>query len=172
MKKFNIETELSEFNLDRMNPSGKDNLIKVARLLGPLTREKWTAFISNYALDLQAIAKESGIARSSLYQNDSIKRYVLSKAELLHNQGVISELPYQTRNKLHNSGKTLPIKSHPDSDNVIQEKIKEIKVLKSQLEGLTTAIAELKSELKIAEHSVEQNDIRAIHLAQFGRYLR
>jgi hypothetical protein len=171
IKRFDVEIELSDFNLDRMNPSGRENLIKVARLLGPLEPTEWINFISNSAIDLQAMAKELDIARSSLYQNENIKRYVLYKAEQLYQQGLILELPYQPRDKLRTEKKPLTARSSA-TDEEVREKDKEIKQLQQQVANLSATVDELKVELKTTKSSLAQNDLRAIHLAQFGRYLR
>ncbi|KJY97649.1 hypothetical protein [Pseudoalteromonas ruthenica] len=166
-----VEIELAEFNLDRMHPTGKTNLIKVAELMGRLDTGGWMDYIDNGSLDLKAIATELEIARSSLYQNEHIKQYVLSKAEALLVQGLIIELPYQTREKASLDIVTAT-ERYSATDKEIREKNAEIKRLQLQVAELSANLDGVKSELRVAKNELEKSNIRSHHLALFGRYPR
>lgn len=168
IKPFDVETELAEFNLDRMHPTGKTNLMKVAELMGRLDTDGWMDYIDNGSLDLKAMATELEMARSSFYQNEHIKRYVLSKAEALLVQGLIVELPYQTREKPAR-GDGSAIGRYSVTDKEIREKNAEIKRLQLQVAELSANLDGLKAELRLAKNELEKSDIRSHHLAQFGR---
>ena len=168
IKRFDVEVELAAFNLDRMHPTGKTNLIKVAELMGRLDSDGWTDYIDNGNLDLKAMATELEIARSSLYQNEHIKRYVLSKAEALVVQGLIVELPYQTRDKSAH-GNSSATERYSVTDKEIREKNAEIKRLQLQVAELSANLDGLKAELRVAQNELKKSDIRFRHLAQFGR---
>lgn len=167
----NVEEELADFNLDRMSPAGKANLLKVAELMGALDFDGWHDYIDNSALDLKGIAKELEISRSSLYQNEHIKRYILSKAQYLMEQGVIGELPYQART----DGRETNDKSfdrYNNADKVIQEKNTEIKRLQLKVAELSANLDGVKLELKKVKQDLERSDTRSRHLSQFGRMPR
>lgn len=166
--RFDVEAELAAFNLDRMHPTGKANLVKVAELMGTLDAQAWMDYIDNGSLDLKAMATELDIARSSLYQNEHIKRYVLSKAEALLVQGLIVELPYQPREKRAN-GDGGAIGRYSVTDKEIREKNAEIKRLQIQVAELSANLDGLKAELRVAKNELKKSDIRSHHLAQFGR---
>jgi predicted RNase H-like nuclease (RuvC/YqgF family) len=168
---FDVEAELSEFNLDRMHPTGKTNLIKVAECFGSMDLEAWTDFIDHGSLDLNAIAKELEIARSSLYQNEHIKRYILGKGEMLMSQRLISVLPYQIRNKPV-QGNSNSHERYRATDKEITEKNSEIKHLHLQVAELSASLDGLKSELRAVKSKLEKADVRSHHLTQFGRYPR
>lgn len=170
-EQFDVETELAGFNLDRMHPTGKANLIKVAGLMGTLDADAWMDYIENGSIDLSAMAIELEMARSSFYQNEHIKRYVLSKAESLMMQGLIVELPYQTREKSH-QGCGGASEHYSATDKEIREKNAEIKRLQLQVAELSANLDGLKSELQAAKRELEKADIRSHHLAQLGRYPR
>tara|TARA_R110002167_G_scaffold233021_1_gene438195 strand:- start:659 stop:1177 length:519 start_codon:yes stop_codon:yes gene_type:complete len=170
-KWFDVETELAEFNMDRMHPTGKINLIKVAELMGTLDADAWIDYIDSGTLDLKAMATELEMARSSFYQNEHIKRYVLSKAEGLMVQGLIVEMPYKTREKQNcPSGKL--VGRYSATDKEIQEKNVEIKRLQIKVAELSACLDGLKTELRAAKNELEKADIRSHLLTQFGRYPR
>lgn len=170
-KPFDIDIELAAFNLDRMHPTGKANLIKVAELMGMMDVDSLSDYIDNGSLDLKAMATELEMARSSFYQNEHIKRYVLSKAEALIVQGLIVELPYQTREK-RTHGTEKAIQRNSVTDKEIQEKNAVIKRLQLQVVELSAKLDGLKLELHLAKNELEKSDIRSHHLAQFGRFPR
>ena len=146
---FDVNIELLGFNLDRMHPAAKANLTKLAELLGQLDDEAWWDYIDNGAIDLTALAKELNISRSSIYQNDHIKRYLLNKAESLISKKMIVELPYRSR-----------------------EKNLQIKHLQTQVAELSAEIDGLKAALMAAKQEIEKSNFRERHLAQSGRLLR
>lgn len=168
---FDIAIELADYDLDRMHPAGKTNLIKVAELMGTLDSDGWMDYIDNGSIDLNSMAKELEIARSSLYQNEHIKRYVLSKAEALRKLRLIIELPYQTREKSV-SGNGISTVLYSAIDKEIREKNSEIKRLQLQVAELSASLDGLKSEMRAAKYELGKADIRSHHLAQFGLYPR
>ncbi|RQX22022.1 hypothetical protein EHZ61_12180, partial [Aeromonas caviae] len=80
-KAFSISHELEDFELDKMHAKARENLVKVANLVGPLDLAEWQNFIENGSLNATAIIKEIGISRSSYYQNKYIVAYLKSKAQ-------------------------------------------------------------------------------------------
>ncbi|CUS47489.1 MAG: alpha/bet hydroase [Idiomarinaceae bacterium HL-53] len=168
---FDVEVELADFNLDNMHPSGKANLVKVAEFMGTLDEESWLDYIENGSIDLVAVSRELEIARSSLYQNKHIKRYVLGKAEQLHQRKIILELPYQVRDKSGTSNDPQTSR-YTSTDKKIKEKNLEIRNLQLKVAELTATVDGLKAELKDAKITLNRADIRENHLAQFGRYPR
>ncbi|HBN89299.1 hypothetical protein [Rheinheimera aquimaris] len=168
---FDVNIELLGFNLDRMHPAAKANLTKLAELLGQLDDEAWWDYIDNGAIDLTALAKELNISRSSIYQNDHIKRYLLNKAESLISKKMIVELPYRSRekNKIsdHSAGMRYSV-----TDKEIREKNLQIKHLQTQVAELSAEIDGLKAALMAAKQEIEKSNFRERHLAQSGRLLR
>ncbi|MBA6414547.1 MULTISPECIES: hypothetical protein [Alteromonadales] len=169
---FDVEAELSDFNLDRMHPSGKANLIKVAGLIGVLDTAAWMSYIDNGSLDLNAIAKELKIARSSLYQNEHIKSYIILKAKALKVQGYILELPYQSRDKLTKNNSNINYFNSVKRDEVIKVENAEIKSLQLQVSELSAKIDNLKTELRTAKNQLAKVDVRSDYLTRFGRFIR
>ncbi len=168
--KFDVEKELVDFNLERMSHKGKANLIKVAELLGVLDSDNWGDYIDNGQIDLTAIAKECGISRSSLYQNQHIKRYVTEKAEALKMQGLLLQLPYQSLEKTPRNTKATTL--YTTTEKEIKEKNAEIKRLQSQVAELSADKDRLKEELKATKAALEREDTREDYLAKFSRLLR
>lgn len=168
---FDVEIELSGFNLDRMHPAAKANLTKLADLLGQLDDEAWLDYIDSGAIDLSALAKELSISRSSLYQNEHIKRYLLIKAETLFAKKMIVELPYQTREKNNTADSSTGIR-YSVTDKEIREKNLQIKHLQTQVAELSAEIDGLKADLRAAKQEIERSNVRERHLAQSGRLLR
>ncbi|MFM4781826.1 hypothetical protein ACEUCP_18395 [Aeromonas caviae] len=62
-KAFSISHELEDFELDKMHAKARENLVKVANLVGPLDLAEWQNFIENGSLNATAIIKEIGISR-------------------------------------------------------------------------------------------------------------
>jgi outer membrane murein-binding lipoprotein Lpp len=168
--KFDVENELVDFNLERMGHKGKENLIKVAELLGILDGDSWGDYIEHGYIDLTAIAKECSISRSSLYQNPHIKRYITGKAEVLKMQGLLLQLPYQSPEKTQSNAKATVI--YTASEKEIKEKNAEIKRLQSQVAELSADKDRLKEELKATKAALEREGTRDHYLAKFSKHLR
>ncbi len=158
MNKFELEKELEKFQLNPLQNSAKHNLMKLVRIIGPLTMECWQAFIRNDVLDLQELAKRSDISRSSLYQNKHIKKYILLKSEMLLKAGKISALPYQT-----------VIPDAPKASSSKHKKDARIKSEKAPLNSMALELESVKRELKIAKRSIEFYRARDEHIFETGR---
>lgn len=158
MNKAELEKELEKFQLNPLQSSARHNLMKLVRVVGPLTLECWQAFIRDGVLDLQKLAKRSDISRSSLYQNKHIKKYILLKSEMLLKAGKISALPYQTVTP--NAPKASFPK--PKKDARIQSENAPSKSMALELESV-------KLELKIAKRSIEFYRARDEHIFETGR---
>lgn len=158
MNKAELEKELEKFQLNPLQSSARNNLMKLARIIGPLTLGGWQAFIRDDVLDMQELAKRSDISRSSLYQNKHIKKYILLKSEMLLKAGKISALPYQTVTP------NAPKASFPK-----QKKDARIKSENETLKSMALELESVKRDLKIAKRSIEFYRARDEHIFETGR---
>ncbi|MEA9438327.1 hypothetical protein ACTFBX_18275 [Aeromonas caviae] len=153
---FNIDHELADFDLDRMHAKARENLCKVANLVGPLGLAEWQNFIEDGSLNATAIIKEVGISRSSYYQNKYIVAYIQRKAQWLLEQNLLQGLPYQTRD----DSKT-PTKRYSPIEKSIQEKDKMIRQLQLRVAELESHLEGLKQEYKSLQSNSHQDQHRA-----------
>ncbi|MGY3891828.1 hypothetical protein ACW5W6_19470 [Aeromonas mytilicola] len=153
-KAFSISHELEDFELDKMHAKARENLVKVANLVGPLDLAEWQNFIENGSLNATAIIKEIGISRSSYYQNKYIVAYLKSKAQWLAEQNTLQELPYQARDT-----SKAPAKRYSPQEKSIQEKDKMIRQLQLRVAELESHLEGLKQEYK----SLQSNSYREQH---------
>jgi hypothetical protein len=124
MSKVTLEQELSEFDVDTIPKSAKDNLVKLAAFAVNLADDEWRDYERLGALDLKRIAQNAQISRSSIYQNEHIKKYILAKSQMLLDLGLISQLPFAATNKkkLNHKGKK-PSESKSDEGNNVNEEL-------------------------------------------------
>ena len=166
-----LERELSDFNLNKMHHKAKENLIKVVSLLGKFDDEQWIDFIDDGFLDISAIAQESGVSRSSFYQNRHLEKYVLGKAKYLIEKQLIIEMPLQKKTKGLN--KSTPSKNqYSTNEKVLTEKNMEINKLQLLVAELTAELDEKKSELKDKDRALSYKENQEKYLLKFGRYPR
>lgn len=156
-KAFSISHELEDFELDKMHAKARENLVKVANLVGPLDLAEWQYFIENGILNATAIIKEIGISRSSYYQNKYIVAYLKSKAQWLAEQNTLQELPYQARDTSKASAKRYSPqeKSIQEKDKMIRQLQLRVAELESHLEGLKQEYKSLQSNLHREQHRME-----------------
>ena len=164
------QKELSAFNLDKMKPAALKCLVKVSDVLGNLDSEAWHDFIIDGGLNINLIAIEAEVSRSSLYQNPHLKRYVTGKAEGLLSEGLIAHLPYQK--KENRSSAISGTNKYSVSESELREKNETIKALQTKVAELTGIVDGLKDELHIANARLTNTDQREKHLLKFGRYPR
>lgn len=158
MNKAELEKELEKFQLNPLQSSARNNLIKLVRIIGPLTLAGWQAFIRDDVLDLQELAKRSDISRSSLYQNKHIKKYILLKSEMLLKAGKISALPYQTVTP--NAPKASSSKHKKDARSKSEN---------APLNSMALELETVKRDLKIAKRSIEFYRARDEYIFETGR---
>lgn len=158
---FDIEEELADFNLDKMHVKARENLLKIANLVGPLDLTGWRDFIENGSLNVTAIIKEIGISRSSYYQNKHIVTYIQKKAQWLVDQEVLLDLPYQARNDM----KERPVRYSPlekivkEKDNSIRQLQLKVAELESRLEGLKQECISLRTHSRQDQYRTELLDL-------------
>lgn len=160
--------ELSDFNFEKMRPAPITNLVKVCDTVGFLDCEGWHDFITEGTLNLNLIATEAGVSRSSLYQNPHIMSYISSKAETLQAQGLLRKLPYQKNEPKTGSGSQSSGKYSATEDE-IREKNELIKSLQTQVAELSARVDGLKKELRDTQARLDMTDNMERHLLKFGR---
>lgn len=162
-KAFGIYHELAAFDLDKMHAKARENLVKVANLVGPLDLAEWQNFIEDGSLNATAIIKKIGISRSSYYQNKYIVAYLKSKAQWLAAQNTLQALPYQARD----SSKA-PAKRYNPLEKSVQEKDHMIRQLQLRVAELESHLEGLKQEYK-ALQSHSHRDQQRIELLELLR---
>lgn len=143
MTKIELEKELVHFNLDKLSSAAKKGLFKLANLVANLTNEEWREYVINSTLDLKKLAEKADISRSSLYQNDHIKKYLLLKAEMLVECGEISVVPYKALNLGGSNVKTKSNKEAIGNDReegAIDSMAKELAFVKKALKETRVAL--------------------------------
>lgn len=164
-----IQSELRDFNLDKMQHGARDRLIKVALRLGHLDDFGWSDFIDNGLLNLTKIGEEAKVSRSSIYQNTYVKKYITNKAITLLEKQLVIELPYQKRDSKQPKKST---EKYSTTHKELAEKEKEIKRLQTEVNELSSQVDQLKAELKEKTVKLWQKEEQEKHLLRMGRIPR